>query len=762
MNWLPVISVGLNLMMGLALLMLWNQDRRHRYVLLWGWSWVLLSLGLLLGPILIDERHSPALQQAEALGSACALMGSLLLQVAGALQYRERHLPLKVWLPLLLAMVLALALTAARSQTQAVALGALFLVCGALISAFLMARGGSPLELWVALGFVLLAGVHGSSPLLHEMGRSPITSTLGIFAQTLLSLSLILLAMARANDEVRRQSRRFQKIAQHSLQGMAVLQDGKVLYANPAALAIFGYHDRERVTGETGSDTLIPLEQQQASAARHRAILADPMARVAWEGPRLNRLGHKLYLRGLSSYMEWDGRPAELVTIMDDTARQAALKALQRQAIHDELTNLPNRNFAVERLQQLTAEGAAFAVISADLDRFQLVNETLGHATGDALLRAVGERLRLDLPPEASVARLGEDQFVILLEGAALASAVQVFVEQLLALLERPFALAGTELQVHMSVGVALFPQDGDDGATLLRGADAAMHKAKQRAGSTYEFFDAGMNRASQARLQAEQALAKAIEGREFFLEYQPKYRAGSRQLCGFEALVRWQPAGGARVSPVDFIPAAERTGHIHALGDLILAMATAQLHGWLDQFGQLLPVAVNVSPLQFEDVLFVERLMGHLQGHGLPPDCLEVEITETAAIGHVDRVVPMLQRLHELGVESALDDFGTGQSSLTMLRRLPIQTMKLDRSMIDPLPAADASAVVQAVCLLGQSLKLQIVAEGVENETQAQAVEALGCTQLQGFHLSRPLSAAAATALLKARLGRWQTTAQL
>ncbi|HEX2013153.1 MAG TPA: EAL domain-containing protein, partial [Roseateles sp.] len=560
--------------------------------------------------------------------------------------------------------------------------------------------------------------------------------------------------------EARRQAERFTRLAEHSLQGLVVMREHQILYANPAARAMFGREDLPDDRRDDVLRALVSPDLREAVRERHARVLADPHARIEWEGPRLDFDDRLLHIRGLSSHLEWDGQPAELLVMVDETARHQALEALRRQALHDELTQLPNRNFALERLQQLTALGAPpFALVSADLDRFQLVNETLGHAMGDALLQAVAQRLRSQLPPQATVARLGEDQFVMLVEGVPGRAEALIFAERLLALMERPFsmpALDAAELFVHMSVGVALFPLDGSDGASLLRAADAAMHRAKQRAGATYAFFDAAMNRATQARLEAEQALSRALEENEFYLEYQPKVEAVSRRLCGFEALVRWQRPGIGPVSPVEFVPAAERTGLIKALGDRIVAIATRQLRDWTERHGRALPVAINVSPLQFEDAGFVGRLLDALDEHELPHDSLQIEITETAAIGHVERVLPQLERLREAGVLCSLDDFGTGQSSLTMLRQLPIHAMKLDRSMITPLPDLDASAVVQATCALGQSLRLEIVAEGVETEEQALAVEALGCTQLQGYYLSRPLSAERAGEMLRRDLELW------
>jgi len=754
MTSLMLISAGLNAMLGIALLLLWRQDRRFVYVRQWGWSWVLLGLGLTIGPVLFDATAPGPLHDLQSLLASLLLMGSQWLQLDGALRYRERRLPMRVALPGFVALMLVLAILGAQDYRSALVLGALTLALGCCVSATLMWRGSEGPERWVGLGFVLLALVHLSGPALDPQGRALFTYSAGIVVQTALSLGLILLSVARAHAETRRQTERFTRLAQHSLQGLAVLQDYQAVYANPAARAIFGIDEQRMGQYANLLQELVPAEQQELARERHRRVLADPESRIEWESTRLTADGRQIHVRGLSSHLEWDGRPAELLVMIDDSSRQRAVDALRRQALHDELTDLPNRNFAVERLRELTWLGApAFAVISADLDRFQLVNETLGHEVGDALLKAIARRLTRQLPPQATLSRLGEDQFLVLLEGSNGREAVQAVVEQMMGLLSMPFAVEGTELFVHMSVGIALFPQDARDGAALLRAADSAMHRAKTRAGAAYVFFDAAMNSVSRARLDAEQSLGRAIAAREFLLEYQPKFRAGTRRLCGFEALVRWERPGRGRVSPGEFVPAAERTGQIKALGELILDIATSQQREWRERFGLVVPMAVNVSPLQFEDAGFAARLLATLDAQGLPHETLEIEITETAAIGHLGRVLPQLQHLRSEGVLCALDDFGTGQSSLTLLRQLPIASMKLDRSMIEPLPDVQAAAVVKATCALGQSLRLEIVAEGVETEVQAQSAEALGCTQLQGYHLGRPLPAAQAGALLEQAL---------
>ncbi|MDN3919006.1 putative bifunctional diguanylate cyclase/phosphodiesterase [Roseateles violae] len=752
MTSLMLISAGLNAMLGGALLLLWRLDRRYLHVRQWGWSWVLLGGGLILGPVLQDALPAGPLRNLQMLLGATALMGSQLLQLAGALAYRGHALRLRLALPALAVAVLALAVLGLRDFHAALWFGAALLAVGSACSALLLWRGGHRFERWIAAGFAALALVHLSGPLLDPQGRSAITYTAGLLVQTALSLGLILLSVGRAHRETRRQGERFTRLAEHSLQGLVVLQNHRAVYANPAALTMFGFEE-VAVPAPEPTDLLaelVPLELQAAARERHAAVLADRGARIEWDSTRLSRDGRVIHIRGLSSHLEWDGAPAELLVMIDDTSRQRATDALRRQALHDELTDLPNRNFAVERLRELSYLGAPpFALISADLDRFQLVNESLGYEVGDGLLRAIARRLTRRLPPQATLTRLGEDQFLVLIEGTAERAAAQEVVEQLMGMLETPFAVEGTELLVHMSAGVALFPQDARDGAALLRAAEAAMHRAKSRAGAAWLFFDQGMNGASRARLDTEQALGRAIAAREFLLEYQPKFRAGTRTLSGFEALVRWERPGRGRVSPGEFVPAAERTGQIKALGELIVELACTQLLDWQRRFGRAPSVAINVSPLQFEDAGFAGRLLARLAALGLPSGALEIEITETAAIGHLGRVLPQLNRLRSEGVACALDDFGTGQSSLTMLRQLPISTVKLDRSMIEPLPEVQASAVVMATCALGQSLNLEIVAEGVETEQQAEAAEALGCTQLQGYHLGRPMTPEQAGELL-------------
>jgi diguanylate cyclase (GGDEF)-like protein/PAS domain S-box-containing protein len=751
MTGLLLISSSLIAMLGVTMLALSRMEPSHRHIRDWGWSHVFLALGLALGVALVPTDTLSLHYKLQATVATACIIASLALQLAGASRYRSLPWDWRRRAPafaVLLAVVLGLALV---EQRLAVIAAAAALTAAAWLAGWWLWQGGARDERFVAACFLALGVVHLSGPLLDPLARSVYTHVIGTYVQGVLAMALILLSVRHAHRETLRVGAHLRQLYEQSIQGLLVVRDGRALYANPAALAMFGC---DRVEDFGPMAALISAGDIEAARARYQRLIHDRTGHVSWEGERYRRDGSAVYLRGSSSYIEWEGGPALLVLMLDDTERQRAIEALRRQALHDELTDLPNRHAALARLAEMTAPGGGgFALLSADLDRFQLVNESLGHETGDALLHAIAARLRAALPPEALLARLGEDQFLLLQPGVLDDAGALLAGERLLSLITPPFTVGHRELFVHMSIGVARFPAHGQDGAALLRAADVAMHRAKQQAGATVVAYDAGMAARSGALLEIEQALAAAIEAEEFELEYQPKFTAGARRLAGFEALVRWTRPGRGRVNPAEFIPAAERTGQIGALGQLILRQAARQMRAWRQQHGRVLPVAINASPLQFDDPLFAHQVLAMLQAHGLAPAEVEIEVTETAAITHMDRVLPQLAQLRDAGVGVGFDDFGTGQSSLTLLRRLPITTLKLDRSMIEPLPEPSAGAIVRAACVLAEALGLVIVAEGVETEAQAAAAERLGCTHLQGYLLSRPLRAEVAGALLSGAL---------
>jgi diguanylate cyclase (GGDEF)-like protein len=504
----------------------------------------------------------------------------------------------------------------------------------------------------------------------------------------------------------------------------------------------------------------MPDADRAIGRQRHQRILSGELPVAHWEGHRTAFDGRSLHLRFSAWRVEWDGAPAEQVVVTDDTARFDATRTLLHQATHDELTGLPNRSALLQRLRGLCAvePPQPFALLLLDVDRFELFNEAHGPSVGDEVLRALAvalkQRMTAGLPPHADVMRLGEDEFALLAPAADAQRIADELAQAVRELLGQPLELPQHRFFLDVSMGVALHPADGTVPEALLRAANAAMHEAKRTPGTSLQFAEERFERGSGATLDAEQALRAGMKSDEFKLVFQPKVDAHTGALVGFEALVRWDRPGFGRIEPQEFIPPAERTGLIGPLGSLILTLACRQIAEWRKSFEHMVPVAVNVSPLQMLDPGFPDLVARTLRQFNVPPELLTIEITESAAITNLDQARGQIAQLRKHGVEVALDDFGTGFSSLNMLRSLPLSTVKIDRSLIEPMPDRDANAVVKAICDLAAVLQLDVVAEGVETRAHAGAAAAAGCKVLQGFLYARPLEAADATRWMRDRTG--------
>jgi diguanylate cyclase (GGDEF)-like protein len=493
----------------------------------------------------------------------------------------------------------------------------------------------------------------------------------------------------------------------------------------------------------------MPESERAAGRTRHRQLLSGELKQADWSGERFRFDGTPIRLRFSAWRVDWDGEAAEQLVVSDETAQHDATTALLHQATHDELTGLPNRSALLARLRDMCTAGDGFALLLLDVDRFKLFNEAHGHSVGDDVLRALAASLEKTLQGRAETMRLGEDEFALLAPAQDSEHTAHQVAQAVRELLAQPVALPGHEFFLDVSMGVALHPAHGRDPEALLRAANAAMHEAKHTPGTSLQFAEERFERGSGATLLAEQALRAGLKNEEFSLVYQPKVEIRSALrppvLVGFEALVRWDPPGGGRISPLQFIPAAERTGMIRELGKLILELACAQIVAWRGRFGHCVPVAVNVSPLQLLDTGFVDEVLRTLQRHGVPTGLLSLEITESVAVTHMEQARGRIAQLRAQGIEVALDDFGTGFSSLNMLRSLPLRTVKIDRTLIEPLPARDATAVVKAICDLAATLELDVIAEGVETAAQSEALRAAGCHVMQGYLYARPLAPAEA-----------------
>jgi diguanylate cyclase (GGDEF)-like protein len=440
-----------------------------------------------------------------------------------------------------------------------------------------------------------------------------------------------------------------------------------------------------------------------------------------------------------------DARMAARTAQLSQSLKQAN-RELTQLALHDNLTGLPNRNLLAERIDEamrkVDSRGGMLAVMFLDLDGFKPVNDAFGHHVGDQLLRAVALRMRENFHRHDTLARIGGDEFVLLVELDSAEEAVGVATRQV-TLVSQPFNVQDHELQVTVSVGISLYPGNGLTQQELLMNADAAMYHAKNAGKNGYSFFDASMNTNARHQLQLQQDLRVALREKQFCLHYQPTYSAGTRQAIGAEALLRWDHPVQGLLMPETFIGLAEQSGLIIAIGNWALNEACRQMKIWYENGYTDWRVAVNLSALQFGHAALTDTVAAALATHQLPANCLTLEITETTAMSDADASMTVLRRLADMGVDLSIDDFGTGYSSLMYLKRLPANELKIDRGFVRDLEHdIDDAAIVSAIVALGQALNMRIVAEGVETTSQQNFLTRLGCDSLQGHLLGHPLPA--------------------
>lgn len=565
----------------------------------------------------------------------------------------------------------------------------------------------------------------------------------GSVLRLFLGLMLMYATLDRTMLESDNLRERFQQLVERSHQGILVLVNKRVRYANPALLALYGFSRMEEVSV---ADLLqgVRRDEIEQLRMRYQQIESGSVDELQWEGLRHRKDGSSVWLRFSGWRTLWGDAQAIQILVTDHTDRHDATQALLYQATHDELTGLPNRSALLQRLRQCcmdTPERHGFGLVLLGVDRFKLFNEAHGHSLGDEVLKALALALARELGASCELMRLGADEFAFLAPSRSDSDSAASMARRVQQLLLRPLVLPQRNFFIDVSMGIALYPQHAQDAEALLRAANAAMHAAKRTPGTSVALAEARFERGSSDIFEQEQALRAGIEHCEFSLRYQPKVDAQSGRLASFEALARWHRPGVGWVSPVEFIGVAERTGLIADLGLLLLSQACEQVALWRQRFSKVVPVAVNVSPLQMLDGGFPELVEQLLLQYSLPAHAITLEITESAAVANLDQAREQIRQLRALGVAVGLDDFGTGFSSLNMLRSLPLQSVKIDRGLIEPLPATDATAVVQAICQLAVALRLDVVAEGIETAAQANIARQAGCHELQGDLFAKPLT---------------------
>jgi diguanylate cyclase (GGDEF)-like protein len=411
---------------------------------------------------------------------------------------------------------------------------------------------------------------------------------------------------------------------------------------------------------------------------------------------------------------------------------------LRHQATHDALTGMPNRTLFTDLLANAVHRGRPFAVGVLDLDRFKVINDSLGHAAGDDLLRLVAQRLASSTRAEDAVARAGGDEFLLLLQDIGSREAIEPHAVRWMEALSAPYRIQDTELHVSPSIGFARYPADAANGQELLARADEAMYHAKQSGRNMFHLFDTQVTSFSRARLVIESELRRAIGNSELFLHYQPRVEIATDEVQSVEALLRWGHPARGTVMPGDFIAIAEDTGLILPIGEWVIREACRQARNWRNEGVSCPRVAVNVSPQQFRQPTFCAMVRDALESNSLDPAMLEIELTEATLMTNAAKSVAMLEQLHELGVVLAIDDFGTGYSSMSYLQRFPIDYLKVDRSFVRDLDFnPNDVSIVRAVISLAHGLGLKVVAEGVESGEQLALLRRLGCDEYQGFFRS-------------------------
>lgn len=559
----------------------------------------------------------------------------------------------------------------------------------------------------------------------------------------------------KAEEGLRESEERYRLLFERNLAGVfRSTPEGRILDCNDACFRMFGCDSREEfLSREASSFYVDPADREEIVArVRKEGILTNIEVRLrrtdgtpVWALENLNLVG-----------AENGGEAQVLVgTIVDISDRKRAEEQIVHQAYHDALTALPNRRLFADRLSLAVARAHRFhqlvAVLYLDLDHFKLINDTLGHTAGDRLLLVVAERLKACVREGDTVARLGGDEFGILLPEMASAEEAARIAQEALRSVDLPIRVDEQELFVTASLGLALYPSDGEDGETLSKNADAALYRAKELGRNNVQLCTADLNRRATERLTTENGLRLALERGELAVYYQPFYNVIDRQIVGTEALLRWQRPGRGLVGPEEFVAVAEESRLILSLGDWTLRAAGTDLKAWQEMGFPSLRLAVNLSMRQFQQPGLVQGIERTLAAIGLDPGSLEIEITESVAMEDPELTLAVLNDLRQLGIRIAMDDFGTGHSSLSYLKRLPIQKLKIDRSFIaDLLGRPEDAAIVRAIIEMGHSLGLTVIAEGVENEEQLAYLAENACDEVQGYGLSEPVSRQAFERFLK------------
>ena len=529
-----------------------------------------------------------------------------------------------------------------------------------------------------------------------------------------------------------------------------------IVHSSEMSLRLFGIRSNQRdVPYDTLRECLHPEDRPKFDYALEQCLNGtgnlEIEYRVAWADGSFRWLRTKG-----DALLDLDGNPIKVLWVSEDVSQRKDMDARVRfLAHHDLLTGLPNRTLFQDRLQQALASAkrmqSRVALLFIDLDRFKYVNDSFGHRAGDILLQTVAHRLRNCVRETDTVCRHAGDEYLIVLSALRDPTEAALVADKVLKIFDETFALESHEVQISASVGISVYPDDGHNMEDLIRNADAAMYHSKKSGRNRFEFFTPELNAPVAERLVLANQLRRAIEDNDLVLHYQPQFETATGRLVGAEALVRWNHQDHGLLFPDSFIALAEESDIIHLIGTWVLNEACRQIAEWQARNLGIVPVAINFSPFQFRRANLVEGVAAAFARHRIKPQQLEIELTENAIMQDPKETAITLDRLHDMGVSLAIDDFGTGYSSLNYLKRFPIDKLKIDRSFVEDLPHdLNDSAIVQAIINLAKSLRMVVIAEGVETRAQLDFLRSLSCEIYQGYLGGRPVDAERFAAMLK------------
>lgn len=573
---------------------------------------------------------------------------------------------------------------------------------------------------------------------------------LGIFFTLGLSLFGIYISkrFAHKDSEIEQNEKWYKSLYENSQDGIVSVDlQYRVTSHNTNALKITGFSSKQVMHQliSTLSGIIVYEDQERVKQMFQRSFAGETLNH---ETAIIREDGMRIELNVAHVPVVVDGEVVGSYIIFKDiTAEKRAQMKVNHLAFHDELTGLPNRrkfNQAIaETIEQSSTSDSHFAVMVLDIDRFKMINDSLGHMVGDQFLQEVSGRIQQAIAgQDVMLARMGGDEFTLLCRNYETQDTIKRLAEQIISCIQAPYRLKDSDFYVSASIGIALFPSHGQDAVQLLKNADTAMYEVKKKGKNDYQFFTGELDRVLQEKIELEGDLRKAIERGELLLHYQPQIRTEDRAMIGMEALVRWQHPTRGLLSPGVFIPLAEETGLIYEMGTWVLREACKQMRMWHVQGGPLIPISVNLSSQQFHQPKLADYIMAILQETGLEPKYLELEITESMMM---DAALSssILNQLNEYGIRISLDDFGTGYSSLSYLKMFPIQKVKIDRSFIrDITNNSDDRAIVSTIIAMAMHLNMEVIAEGIETKDQLDILTDNSCRKIQGYYFSKPLSA--------------------